>query len=141
MAVVDDEVGAPVDRACHLTHVQLRGAPVITGIHALIYAKQAEEVRAFFRDTLSLPSVDAGQGWLIFALPPAELAVHPANKGGHELYLMCDDLQATMADLQQRGVAFSRPVTEQSWGLVTSIRLPDGTELGLYEPRHPSPLM
>ncbi len=114
---------------------------MITGIHALIYAKQAEEVRAFFRDTLSLPSVDAGQGWLIFALPPAELAVHPANKGGHELYLMCDDLQATMADLQQRGVAFSRPVTEQSWGLVTSIRLPDGTELGLYEPRHPSPLM
>ena len=113
---------------------------MITGIHALIYAKQPEEVRAFFRDTLGLPSVDAGQGWLIFALPPAELAVHPADEGAHELYLMCDDLHSTMADLKQRGVVFSQPVTEQPWGLVTSIRLPAGTELGLYEPRHPSPL-
>lgn len=113
---------------------------MITGVHALIYAKQADEVRAFFRDTLGLPSVDAGEGWLIFALPPAELAVHPADDGAHELYLMCDDLHATMADLQQQGVAFAQPVTEQSWGLVTSIRLAGGTKLGLYEPRHPSPL-
>jgi hypothetical protein len=113
---------------------------VITGIHALVYAKQADEVRAFFRDTLGLPSVDAGEGWLIFALPPAELAVHPAEEGSHELYLMCDNLQATMAYLEQRGVTFSQPVSEQSWGLVTSIHLPGGTQLGLYEPRHPSPL-
>jgi predicted enzyme related to lactoylglutathione lyase len=113
---------------------------VINGIHALIYAQQAEEVRAFFRDTLGLPSVDAGKGWLIFALPPAELAVHPADEGAYELYLMCDDLHATMADLERRGVTFSQPVTEQSWGLVTSIRLPGGTEMRLYEPRHPSPL-
>jgi hypothetical protein len=113
---------------------------MITGIHALIYAKQADEVRVFFRDTLGLPSVDAGQGWLIFALPPAELAVHPADEESHELYLMCDDLPATMSDLERRGVSFSKPVSEQPWGLVTSIRLPSGTALGLYEPRHPSPL-
>jgi hypothetical protein len=113
---------------------------MITGVHALIYAKQAGEVRAFFRDILGLPSVDAGQGWLIFALPPAELAVHPADEAAHELYLMCDDVHATMAELKQRGVTFSQPVAEQSWGLVTSIRLPGGAEMRLYEPRHRSPL-
>ena len=113
---------------------------MIIGVHALVYAKQAEEVRAFFRDTLDWASVDAGGGWPIFALPPAELAVHPAQEDAQELYLMCDDLSATMAELERRGVEFPQPVDEQPWGLVTRIRLPGGTELGLYEPRHPSPL-
>jgi hypothetical protein len=112
---------------------------MITGVHALIYAKQPDEVRAFFRDTLGLSSFDAGGGWPIFALPPAELAVHPADEEAHELYLMCDDLESTMRELGQRGVEFSH-VKEQSWGLVTSIRLAGGAKLGLYEPRHPSPL-
>ncbi len=89
---------------------------------------------------LDLPSVDAGVGWPIFALPPAELAIHPAAEGSHELYLMCDNLADTMAELEKRGVEFSKPVSEQSWGLITAVRLPGGTELALYEPRHPSPL-
>jgi predicted enzyme related to lactoylglutathione lyase len=113
---------------------------MINGVHALIYTPQAEEVRAFFRDVIGLRSVDAGQGWLIFALPPAELAIHPSEKGECELYLMCDDLRATMKELEKKGVSFTGPVTEQPWGLLTSIRLPGGTELGIYEPRHPSPL-
>ena len=104
---------------------------MITGIHALIYSERADRVRDFFRDTIGLSSVDAGGGWPIFALPPAELAIHPADKGSHELYLMCDDLHATMADLEAQGVEFSRPVSEQSWGLVTAIRLSAETELPL----------
>jgi predicted enzyme related to lactoylglutathione lyase len=113
---------------------------VITGVHALIYAKQAEDVRAFFRDVLELKSVDAGRGWLIFALPPAELAIHPADETSHELYLMCDDLHATVAVLEGKGVKLARPISEQDWGIVTALLLPGGTELGLYEPRHPTAL-
>jgi predicted enzyme related to lactoylglutathione lyase len=114
---------------------------MITGIHALVYSKAADRVRAFFRDTLQLSSVDAGGGWLIFALPPAELAVHPSDEDGyHELYLMCDDVHATVEELKRKGVKFSRPTTDQGWGLVTSIKMPGGEELGLYEPKHPSPL-
>lgn len=113
---------------------------MINGIHALINPPRAEEVRAFFRDTLNMPWVDAGQGWLIFALPPAELAVHPGEVAAHELYLMCDDLQATMAELGERGVTFAQPVTEQPWGLLTAVQLPGGSKLGLYEPRHASPM-
>ena len=111
---------------------------MITGTHALIYSDHAEEVRTFFRDVLKLPAVDAGHGWLIFSLPPAELGIHPAEKGSHcELYLMCDDVNSTVADLQSRGVKFSRPITEAGFGLTTSITLPGGAELGLYQPKHP----
>jgi predicted enzyme related to lactoylglutathione lyase len=114
---------------------------VITGVHAIVYSQEAERLRTFFRDVLELPSVDAGGGWLIFALPPAELAAHPTEGagGGHELYLMCDDIAATVAELEAKGVEIARPVSDQGFGLLTAIRLPDGTELGLYEPRHPLP--
>jgi catechol 2,3-dioxygenase-like lactoylglutathione lyase family enzyme len=113
---------------------------VITGVHAIVVSPQADQVRAFFRDVLGLRSVDAGGGWLIFALPPAELAVHPADgPGHHELYLMCDDIRATLADLAARGVEVAREVSDQGWGLLAAIRLPDGSEFPIYEPRHPSP--
>jgi catechol 2,3-dioxygenase-like lactoylglutathione lyase family enzyme len=114
---------------------------VITGVHAIVFSPQAEKVRAFFRDVLGLSSVDAGGGWLVFALPPAELAVHPADgEGRHELYLMCDDIQATLAELRDKGVEVARNVADQGWGLLAAIRLPDGSELPIYEPRHLSPL-
>jgi predicted enzyme related to lactoylglutathione lyase len=113
---------------------------VITGAHSIIYSAEPDGVRAFFRDVLELPHVDAGHGWLIFALPPAEVAAHPSDSGGrHELYLMCDDIHATVKALQAKGVEFSRPIAEERWGLVTAIRLPGGAEIGLYEPRHPTP--
>ena len=112
---------------------------MITGVHALVFSRDAEAVRAFFRDVLGLPSVDAGGGWLIFALPPAELAAHPAEQSGaHELYLMCDDIAATVEELEAKGVEFATPVTEQGFGLMTRLKLPGGGELGLYEPRHPT---
>jgi predicted enzyme related to lactoylglutathione lyase len=111
---------------------------VINGLHAIVYAKDAEKVRAFFRDVLEWPSVDAGRGWLIFAAPPAELAVHPAEEAGrHELYLMCDDVHATVETLKSRGVEFTRPITDQGWGLMTEFALPNGDRMGLYEPKHP----
>jgi predicted enzyme related to lactoylglutathione lyase len=114
---------------------------VINGVHAIVFSPQAEQVRAFFAEVLGLSSVDAGRGWLIFALPPAELAVHPADGDSrHELYLMCDDIQATLAELRDKGVEVARDVTDQGWGLLAAIRLPDGGELPIYEPRHPSPL-
>jgi catechol 2,3-dioxygenase-like lactoylglutathione lyase family enzyme len=114
---------------------------MITGIHAIVFTPDAEAIRAFFRDVLELPSVDAGEGWLIFALPPAELAAHPAEgPSRHELYLMCDDIAATVEELQGKGVEIARPVSDEGFGLETAVRLPDGSELGLYEPRHPTPL-
>ena len=114
---------------------------MITGMHAIVFSAQAEQVRAFFADVLGMPSVDAGGGWLIFALPPAELAVHPAaGESHHELYLMCDNIQATLAELRARGVEVARDVSDQGWGLLAAIRLPDGSEFPIYEPRHPSPL-
>jgi catechol 2,3-dioxygenase-like lactoylglutathione lyase family enzyme len=113
---------------------------VINGAHAIIYSQDAEADRAFFADVLGLDSVDAGGGWLIFALPPAELALHPHDSGGgHELYLMADDIRATVEELEAKGVEFTREVSDERWGLLTAIRLPGGGELGLYEPRHPSP--
>lgn len=113
---------------------------MITGMHAIVFSAEAEKVRAFFADVLRMPSVDAGGGWLIFALPPAELAVHPADgETRHELYLMCDDIQATLADLRARGVEVAREVSDQGWGLLAAIRLPDGSEFPIYEPRHPLP--
>jgi predicted enzyme related to lactoylglutathione lyase len=110
-------------------------------MHAVVFSPEAEQVRAFFRDVLELPAVDAGGGWLIFALPPAELAVHPAGGGGtrHELYLMCDDIEATLAGLAAKGVETAREVTDQGWGLLAAIRLPDGSEFPVYQPRHVTP--
>ena len=113
---------------------------MITGMHAIVFSPEAEKVRNFFADTLGLPSVDAGRGWLIFALPPAELAVHPTDgENRQELYLMCDDIQATLSELRGRGIEVARDVSDQGWGLLAAIRLPDGSELPIYEPRHPSP--
>ena len=110
---------------------------MIAGVHTILYSTHAEAVRAFFRDILKFPNVDAGQGWLIFAAPPGEIAVHPADEpGSHELYLMCTDIKATMAELERKGVEFTEPVTEQGWGLLTHLKLPDGEKFGLYEPRH-----
>ncbi|HET8547666.1 MAG TPA: VOC family protein [Bryobacteraceae bacterium] len=117
---------------------------MINAVHTVIYTKEAEKVHAFFRDTLGFPAVDAGHGWLIFGLPPAELGVHPidsaTDEGRHQLYLMCDDIRATMRELESKGVEFTQPVSEQPWGLLTAMRMPGGAELHLYEPRHPSPL-
>jgi predicted enzyme related to lactoylglutathione lyase len=111
---------------------------MITGVHAIVYSKNAEAIREFFRDALEWPSVDAGRGWLIFALPPAEIAMHPSDgKDAHELYLMCDDLDATLAELAKKGVLASRPITEEPWGRATSIAIAPGSELGLYQPKHP----
>ena len=114
---------------------------MITGIHAIVYSRDADADRAFFRDVLGFESVDAGGGWLIFKLPPAELAAHPDDAGGrHELYLMCDDVRATLGELRAKGVEVLDDVSKRQFGLMSTIRLPGGGELGLYEPRHPSPL-
>ena len=115
----------------------------ITGIHAILYTNDAAADRAFFAGVLGLASVDAGEGWLIFALPPAELAAHPASTdgGGYDLYLRCDNIEATVRELTAQGVVFSGGVTEQRWGLITTMQLPGGGRLGLYEPRHASPLL
>lgn len=108
----------------------------IIGMHALMYSKKDEATRRFFRDVLGFPSVDAGRGWLIFAMPPTELAIHPTEgEEYHELYLMCDDIDATRADLERKGVT-TPPVQEQPWGRITQIKLPSGEELGIYEPKH-----
>jgi catechol 2,3-dioxygenase-like lactoylglutathione lyase family enzyme len=113
---------------------------MITGAHTIVFSPHPERIRTFFKDVLGFSSVDAGGGWLIFALPPAELAAHPSDDvGRHELYLMCDDIHATIAELAGREVELSRPVSDEPWGLVTAIRLPDGGELGLYQPKHPLP--
>ncbi len=112
---------------------------MITGAHAIIYTKDAAADRAFFDDVLGLPSVDAGGGWLIFALPPAELAAHPTEEDQHHrLYLMCDDVVATVGELQAKGVEFTGPVSDEGFGLMTAMKVPGGGELGLYEPRHPT---
>jgi catechol 2,3-dioxygenase-like lactoylglutathione lyase family enzyme len=114
---------------------------VIIGAHSIIYADDAAAARAFFRDVLGLANVDAHDGWLIFALPPGELAMHPAGgeaapSGRHELYLMCDDVHATVAELTARGVEFTAPVTEAGFGMLTSLRVPGAGEIGLYQPKH-----
>jgi len=111
---------------------------MINGAHVIVYAQDAEADRAFIRDTLGFANVDAGGGWLIFKLPPAELAVHPTDGAAtHELYLMCDDIEHTLADLAGKGVQVSRPISDEGWGLLAAIRLPSGSDLQLYEPRHP----
>jgi catechol 2,3-dioxygenase-like lactoylglutathione lyase family enzyme len=109
---------------------------MITGAHIIVYSKDAEGDRAFFRDVLGFDCVDAGKGWLIFRLPPAEAAIHPAEHNDRaELYLMCDDLQAEIAELVKKEVVFEEP-REERWGKVTKIRLPGGGSVGLYEPTH-----
>lgn len=113
---------------------------MIFGAHVIVYSEDADADRAFFRDVLGLSSTDAGHGWLIFALPPAELAIHPAEGPAAELYLMCDDLQAEMAALVAKGVQCS-PVEEARWGSVTRLLLPSGGFVGLYQPTHSSPLI
>lgn len=116
---------------------------MITGAHTIIYANDAAAARAFFKDVLGFPSVDAGGGWLIFALPPGELAAHPsdapAENGRHELYLTCDDVKATVAELEGKGVKFTKPISDQGWGLLTALRVPGAGEIGLYQPRHALP--
>lgn len=114
---------------------------MIIGAHVIVYSQDAEADRAFLRDVLELDSVDAGHGWLIFAGPPSELAVHPTDgPPSHELYLMCDDVSAEVPKLSARGAQCSE-VQEQGWGSVTSISLPGGGQLGLYQPHHPSPVL
>jgi catechol 2,3-dioxygenase-like lactoylglutathione lyase family enzyme len=113
---------------------------MISGNHAIVYTKNADADRAFFRDVLGFPSVDAGHGWLIFALPPGEAAFHPSEKNGpHELYFLCDDLKAEMATLAKKGVTCSA-VLEERWGSITKMQLPGGGEIGLYQPKHPTAL-
>lgn len=114
-------------------------AGMISGAHIIVYSKDAAADRAFFRDVLGFPSVDAGHGWLIFALPPAEAAFHPGENNLHELYFMCDDLQAQMKALGDRGVVCS-DIQEARWGSITKIRLPGGGQVGLYQPKHPTAL-
>jgi hypothetical protein len=112
---------------------------MITGMHAVIYSRNAEADRAFFRDMLGLSSIDAGNGYLIFAMPPSETAFHAAEGNGkHELYLMSDDVEAEVSRLSKKGVKCS-PISDQGWGLLTTLRLPGGGDLGLYQPRHARP--
>jgi catechol 2,3-dioxygenase-like lactoylglutathione lyase family enzyme len=114
---------------------------VIAGTHTIIFAEDAEIARGFFRDVLGLPSVDAGEGWLIFALPPGELAFHPnEGPGYHELYLMCHDIETTVKELKEKGVEFVSPISDEGYGLTTRLRVTGAGEIGLYEPKHPSPL-
>lgn len=108
---------------------------MITGVHFVLYSTNAEADRAFLRDTLGFHHIDAGHGWLIFALPPAEAAIHPADAPKHELFLMCDDLKSEIAALTKQGAMFS-PIEEARWGSITKLRLPSGAEIGLYQPKH-----
>jgi catechol 2,3-dioxygenase-like lactoylglutathione lyase family enzyme len=113
---------------------------MINAVHSILFARDADVARSFFTDVLELDSVDAGGGWLIFALPPAELAIHPADPGGgHELYLMTDDLEGTLERLRERGVPIAAEPSDQGWGVLASIEVPGFGPLGLYEPRHPVP--
>ena len=121
---------------------------MINGAHFLLYSKDSDADRAFLADVLGFRSVDGGRGWLIFALPPAEIAVHPSDEAppppnsedgvaGASLYLTCDDLKSTMRELQSKQVKFS-PVEEPRWGTVTTFPLPSGARIGLYQPKHPT---
>jgi catechol 2,3-dioxygenase-like lactoylglutathione lyase family enzyme len=114
---------------------------MINGIHGVIYTKDAEGLRAFFRDKLGFPSVDAGHGWLIFALPPGELGIHPITGRGYcELWLMCDDLNRTVKGLRAKGVDVSGAVSDEGFGPATLVKLPGGGEIGLFQPTHPTAL-
>ena len=111
---------------------------MINGSHVILFSRDPEADRAFFAEVLEQPHVDAGGGWLIFKLPASELAMHPSDSpAGHELYFMCDDVEATMRDLHDKGVEFTQDISEERWGRLTRFRLPGGGEVGMYEPRHP----
>jgi len=114
---------------------------MINAIHSIVYADDAVAARSFFRDVLELQNVDVHEGWLIFKLPPGELGIHPtgdgaASSGNHELYLMCDDIEETMAQLRAKGVEFTSPVSNQGFGLLTTLRVPGAGDIGLYQPKH-----
>lgn len=112
---------------------------MINGSHVIIYSRDAEADRAFFRDVLDLPNVDVGEGWLIFGLPPSEVAVHPSNENdGHEFYLMCDDIEALVSVLKERKIA-CESIEDEGWGLLSHITLPGGGRIGVYQPRHERP--
>jgi catechol 2,3-dioxygenase-like lactoylglutathione lyase family enzyme len=118
---------------------------VISGTHAIIFSEDAEAARAFFRNVLGFANVDAGEGWLIFALPPGELAFHPGRGWGkqaaqHELFLMCRDIKQTVDQLKEKGVAFTSGISDEGYGLMTRFTIPGAGEIGLYQPKHPSPL-
>lgn len=113
---------------------------MITGMHVILFSRHAEKVRQFLGEALGLASVDAGAGWSIFSAPPTEIAVHPTEEAPeHEVYLMCDDVNALVTKLAQRGVRTDGPVSDRGWGLLATLVLPGGERLGLYEPRHASP--
>lgn len=118
---------------------------MIAGAHLIVFAEDAELAREFARDVLGMSAVDAGNGWLIFGLPPAELAFHPgegwgAGTGKHQLFLMCHDINQTVTELEGKGVEFVAPITDEGYGLMTSFKFPGAGEMNVYEPRHPSPL-
>jgi predicted enzyme related to lactoylglutathione lyase len=114
---------------------------MIIGVHAIVYSRQADKVKAFLGAVLGFASVDAGDDWPIFAGPPLEIAVHPTEgEPGHELYFMCDDIYGALAKLAAHGVEIAQPVVDRGWGLAAQLRLPGGEEIGMYEPRHPSPI-
>ena len=120
---------------------------MIAAVHTVLYAHDADAARAFFRDVLGLEALDGGDGWLYFTLPPGELACHPGpglvagrEQGRTELFLMCTDVEATRRELEAKDVEFVEPIEDEGWGLMTRFVVPGFGELGLYEPRHPSPL-
>jgi catechol 2,3-dioxygenase-like lactoylglutathione lyase family enzyme len=118
---------------------------MITAAHVITFAADADAARTFFRDVLGFPSTDAGGGWLIFAMPPTELAVHPGGgwgeaEGGHRLFLVCDDIERTVAELRDKGAEFTDEISREEWGLVAMLNVPGHGEIGLYQPTHPSPL-
>jgi len=112
---------------------------MIIGAHSIIYSTRPDADRAFLRDVLKLPNVDVGEGWLIFGLPPAEVAVHPSEQNEvHELYLMCEEITAFVTEMDKHGIVCD-PITDEGWGLLTQLRLPGGGKLGVYQPRHERP--
>ena len=114
---------------------------MITGMHLMLYSRHAKAVQAFLHDVLGLQSVNAGDDWPIFAAPPAEIAVHETDdEPGHEIFLMCDDVEAMVAKLAARGIATENGIADRGWGRMTALLLPGGERMGLYEPRHPSPI-
>jgi hypothetical protein len=120
-------------------YYSLPKTPMINGAHSIIYSTNPEADRAFLRDVLKLPNVDVGHGWLIFGLPPAEVAVHPSDKNNvHEFYLMCDDVEALVTEMNKNNVSCT-PLQNLGWGLLTQITLPGGGKLGIYQPRHARP--
>lgn len=114
---------------------------MMTGVHMIIYNREVERVRALLKDILESRKVDAGHGWLIFALPPAEIAVHPCDgEGRQEIYLMCDDIAITVRELSAKGVQFEAEPADHAWGITTTVKLPGGDRLWLYQPKHPTAL-